>query len=384
MEDDINRKNIYINSKFSKNINDLFLTEYNQYYDKNRLNIKLKSMINKEKSLNNKLIKDFNYGKMFHLFKVDMRKFEDEQNKRRTFYKILNEENLRFNQDYKNSYASKIHSVNINKADINIKSKTFQKFYNKNKINTEQISKNTNNFFNRDPLLYSGNAVNLYYLNKDLDKDYLYNNDDEALNYVSKLEQNINEKSVLNKIRNILNNKKKNKKEKKLKLDSEEEKSEDDYYSKNDMIENDKSYKDKSRNIMMRTTISNIKNYNKTVQREIDKLNDINNTTIKNKSMNKIYNLKKNMNNNKNIFTEAINKRNKTIESNQIESLYNEIVRIKKNLKKYAKKNENGLKYLYTVYSKNKGKKLKLSLNENKVLFNLDRKLVYTVNSFND
>lgn len=384
MEDDINRKNIYINSKFSKNINDLFLTEYNQYYDKNRLNIKLKSMINKEKSLNNKLIKDFNYGKMFHLFKVDMRKFEDEQNKRRTFYKILNEENLRFNQDYKNSYASKIHSVNINKADINIKSKTFQKFYNKNKINTEQISKNTNNFFNRDPLLYSGNAVNLYYLNKDLDKDYLYNNDDEALNYVSKLEQNINEKSVLNKIRNILNNKKKNKKEKKLKLDSEEEKSEDDYYSKNDMTENDKSYKDKSRNIMMRTTISNIKNYNKTVQREIDKLNDINNTTIKNKSMNKIYNLKKNMNNNKNIFTEAINKRNKTIESNQIESLYNEIVRIKKNLKKYAKKNENGLKYLYTVYSKNKGKKLKLSLNENKVLFNLDRKLVYTVNSFND
>ena len=384
MEDDINRKNIYINSKFSKNINDLFLTEYNQYYDKNRLNIKLKSMINKEKSLNNKLIKDFNYGKMFHLFKVDMRKFEDEQNKRRTFYKILNEENLRFNQDYKNSYASKIHSVNINKADINIKSKTFQKFYNKNKINTEQISKNTNNFFNRDPLLYSGNAVNLYYLNKDLDKDYLYNNDDEALNYVNKLEQNINEKSVLNKIRNILNNKKKNKKEKKLKLDSEEEKSEDDYYSKNDMTENDKSYKDKSRNIMMRTTISNIKNYNKTVQREIDKLNDINNTTIKNKSMNKIYNLKKNMNNNKNIFTEAINKRNKTIESNQIESLYNEIVRIKKNLKKYAKKNENGLKYLYTVYSKNKGKKLKLSLNENKVLFNLDRKLVYTVNSFND
>ena len=384
MEDDINRKNIYINSKFSKNINDLFLTEYNQYYDKNRLNIKLKSMINKEKSLNNKLIKDFNYGKMFHLFKVDMRKFEDEQNKRRTFYKILNEENLRFNQDYKNSYASKIHSVNINKADINIKSKTFQKFYNKNKINTEQISKNTNNFFNRDPLLYSGNAVNLYYLNKDLDKDYLYNNDDEALNYVSKLEQNINEKSVLNKIRNILNNKKKNKKEKKLKLDSEEEKSEDDYYSKNDMTENDKSYKDKSRNIMMRTTISNIKNYNKTVQREIDKLNDINNTTIKNKSMSKIYNLKKNMNNNKNIFTEAINKRNKTIESNQIESLYNEIVRIKKNLKKYAKKNENGLKYLYTVYSKNKGKKLKLSLNENKVLFNLDRKLVYTVNSFND
>ena len=379
MEDDINRKNIYINSKFSKNINDLFLTEYNQYYDKNRLNIKLKSMINKEKSLNNKLIKDFNYGKMFHLFKVDMRKFEDEQNKRRTFYKILNEENLRFNQDYKNSYASKIHSVNINKADINIKSKTFQKFYNKNKINTEQISKNTNNFFNRDPLLYSGNAVNLYYLNKDLDKDYLYNNGDEALNYVSKLEQNINEKSVLNKIRNILN-----KKEKKLKLDSEEEKSEDDYYSKNDMTENDKSYKDKSRNIMMRTTISNIKNYNKTVQREIDKLNDINNTTIKNKSMNKIYNLKKNMNNNKNIYPETINKRNKTIESNQIESLYNEIVRIKKNLKKYAKKNENGLKYLYTVYSKNKGKKLKLSLNENKVLFNLDRKLVYTVNSFND
>ena len=377
----INKKKSITNSKFSKNIKDLFSTEYVQFYDKNRLSTKLKSIISKEKFLNNRKIKDFNYSKMFHFFKVDMRKFEDEQNKKKTFYKTLKEENLKFNQDYKKNYSSKIPSNNMNNADTNIKSKTFQKFYNKHRMNLEQNSKKINNFFNRDPLLYSKNDIDLFYLNKDIDEDYLYNNEDEALNYVNKLEQNINEKSVLNKIKNILD-RKKSKKEKKLNLNSEEENSEDEF--KNSVSENKFSNQFYNKG----NTITNMKRYNKYVQKEIQKLNSVNNnnmTSNKNKSLNKIYNLKQESNiNYNNKLNEFSRKRSKKIESNQIENLYNEIIRIKKNLKQFEKKNAKELKYLYTAYSKNKGKKLKLSLNENQTLFNLDRKLVYTVNSFND
>ena len=48
--------------------------------------------------------------------------------------------------------------------------------------------------------------------------------------------------------------------------------------------------------------------------------------------------------------------------------------------------NEEGkeIKYLYTTFSKNKGKNFKMGFEENKRLFNLDRKLVYAVNSFNE
>ena len=376
----IHTKNSFMHSKFSKNIKDLFSTEYGQFYDKNRLSTKLKYLISKEKTLNNRKIKDFNYSKMFHFFKVDMRKFEDEQNKKKTFYKTLKEENLKFNQDYKKNYSSKIPSNNLNSPDSNIKSKTFQKFYNKNRINLEQNSKKLNNFFNRDPLLYSKNDIDLFYLDKDIDEDYLYNNEDEALNYVTKLELNINEKSVLNKIKNILN-RKKSKKEKKLNLNDVPENSEDDF--KNSISENKFNTQFSSKG----NTITNMKRYNKIVQKEIQKLNSLNNNNIsnKNKSLNKIYNLKQDVKPKYyDTLSEFSKKRSKNIESNQIENLYNEIIRIKKNLKQFEKKNAKELKYLYTAYSKNKGKKLKLSLNENQTLFNLDRKLVYTVNSFND
>ena len=312
-----------------------------------------------------------------------MRKFEGEQNKKRTFYKTLNEENLKFNKDYIKSYSTKIESNNINRAENNIKSKTFQKFYNKHKINLEQKTKKINNLFNQDPLLDSNNNINLFYMNKDLDNDYLYNNNDEALNYVNKLEQSVNEKSILNKIKNIINNRNNKKKAQKkfnFNFDSDDENIFDDYYLKNNETENNKSYKNK--NIIMRNYINNIKNYNKTIEGKIDALN----TLYKNKrEKNKIYNLKS-LNKNKKInFLNGIkNKNNKKIDSNQIENLYNEIVRIKKNSKKYEKMNLKELKFLYSVFDKNEGKKLKMILNENQILFNLDKNLVYTVNSFND
>ena len=131
-----------------------------------------------------------------------------------------------------------------------------------------------------------------------------------------------------------------------------------------------------------RNTIMNIKKYNKTIQDKIDKLNLYYNN--KQKSSNKIYNLKQDLSKNNNIHNTTRKKTVKKISSNQIENLYNEINRIKNNLKKYQKKNENGLNYLYSVFSKNDDKKFKMSFDENNILINMDKKLMHTVNSFND
>ena len=379
-KNEIYKKNIFINSQFSRNIKDLFRTQYNQYYNKNRLNVKLRSIISKEKTLNDRKIKNFDYGKMFHSFKIDMQKFEGLQNKKRTFYKTLNEENIKFNQDYKKSYSTKIESNTINNTENNIKSKTFQKFYNKHKINLEIKSKKVNNLFNRDPLLDSVNNINLFYMNKDLDNDYIYNNEDESLNYIDKIEQSVNEKSILNKIKNIMNRRNKTKPQKNINIDSDEENSFDEYYNINNETESNKSHKDK--NLLMKNYLNSIKKYNKTIQNEIESLNKL---YKRNKEKNKIYNLKSlNKNQKINTLNGIRNKINKKIEINQIENLYNEIIKIKKNSKKYEKYRIKELKYLYSAFDKNEGKKLKMILNENQILFNLDRKLVYTVNSFND
>ena len=372
---------IFQNSKFSRNVRDLFSSEFTQYYNKNRLNTKLKSLISKEKSLNNRKIKDFDFGKMFHLFKVDMRKFEDEQNKQKNFYKTLYEENLKFNQEYKKSYSSKIPSNNMNNTDNNIKSKTFQKFYNKHKITLEQNSKKVNNLFNRDPLLDSNLGINIFYMNKKIDNDYLEKGKDDALNYIARLEEDINENSVLNKIKHILHRDQR-RQEKKLRLNSEEESEEEFYKTKYSKTIDNKTLYSINRKETKRNTIMNIKKYNKTIQDKIDKLNLYYNN--KQKSSNKIYNLKQDLSKNNNIHNTTRKKTVKKISSNQIENLYNEINRIKNNLKKYQKKNENGLNYLYSVFSKNDDKKFKMSFDENNILINMDKKLMHTVNSFND
>ena len=372
---------IFQNSKFSRNVRDLFSSEFTQYYNKNRLNTKLKSLISKEKSLNNRKIKDFDFGKMFHFFKVDMRKFEDEQNKQRNFYKTLYEENLKFNQEYKKSYSSKIPSNNMNNTDNNIKSKTFHKFYNKHKITLEQNSKKVNNLFNRDPLLDSNLGINIFYMNKKIDNDYLEKGKDDALNYIARLEEDINENSVLNKIKHILHRDQR-RQEKKLRLNSEEESEEEFYKTKYSKTIDNKTFYSINRKETKRNTIMNIKKYNKTIQDKIDKLNIYYNN--KQKSSNKIYNLKQDLSKNNNIHNTTRKKTVKKISSNQIENLYNEINRIKNNLKKYQKKNENGLNYLYSVFSKNDDKKFKMSFDENNILINMDKKLMHTVNSFND
>ena len=139
------QKNSFNNIHFSNNIKLLFTKESDNYYNKNRLNKKLKSLISKERILNNRKIIDFSYAKMFHLFKRGMRKFDEEQVKNKNFYKTLNEENSRFNKEYEKNYSFGSRMVS-KKARQNIKSKTFQKFYDKNKL--KDTYKEENNLFN--------------------------------------------------------------------------------------------------------------------------------------------------------------------------------------------------------------------------------------------
>ena len=412
-----NKKNIFNKSHFSKNIKSLFIKESQNYYNKHRLNLKLKSLIRKEKSLNDRKIIDFNYGKMFHFFKVNMKKFDDGQLKRKNFYKSLYEENTRFNKEYQKNFSSNT-QITHKQTKPNIKSKTFQKFYDKHQIT--DTSKQVNNLFKRDPLLVSNNDIKLFYMSKETEngEDEF---DDEALKYVNKLENNINQKSVLNKVRNALFNNKKRKKEKKLSLNKEKD---------FPIIEDSKSMheKNKIKNLKNEFISKNyykkysmdMKRYNRNLKEMISKLNKTNNNdfNFKNKHLsfennNKNYNSKRNGNTlnlhdidnenqktnyyssyscniNKKLRTSFNDDKNKKMKdnrssSNQIESLYNELFKIKKNISRHEKKNENEIKYLYTIFgNNNSGKKFKQSFIENQKLLKLDKELVYSVNSFND
>ena len=426
-------KSLYDKSQFSKNIKTLFNEESKYYYNKHKLNIKLKTMINKDKSLNDRKLANFDYGKMFHYFKIDMKKFDDEQIKRKNFFKSLYDENTRFHNEYQKNYSTNS-KVTTKKIRPNIKSKTFQKFYEKHQITDNSIQ--DNNLFNKDPLLVTNNDIKYFYLNKEIDnKDNVDDFNDEALIYVNKLENNINRKSILNKVKNALSSnkkEKKGKKENKLSLNKEGDFPFID--NNNNNKNNDKSKKNKN---IKRDSISkkyykkfsvDIKKYNNNMKEFIEKLNKTSNDyrcrnrqisfEVNKTDANKNYIKKSHTNRNKtNIFkifnnidsdnlipdyyyshSTKINKllsdistdRNKRKKnngsncSNQIESLYDTLFEIRKNIKKYEKKNESELRFLYTYFSKNSGKKFKQSFLENQRLLKLDKELVYSVNSFND
>ena len=404
-------KNKFNKSNFSKNIKSLFKKKSQNYYNKDRLNLKIKSLISKEKSLNDRKIINFNYAKVFHIFKVDMKQFDAGQQKRKNFFKSLYEENTRFNKEYQKNYSSNT-DITPKQTNPNIKSKTFQKFYNKHQI--MDTSRQVNNLFKRDPLLVTNNDIKLYYMSKEEQKDDEF--DDEALNYVNKLETNINQKSILNKVRNALFDNKKKKKENKINVNKDKD---------FPFIENNKNTNKKQIKKIKKELITNnyfkkhsmeMKRYNRNIIEMISKLNKTNNNyNIKNKQLSFENNKTENNSHKRNINTINLNdidndnlktnyyssyssninpikinlnefnkKKKEKKSTNQIESLYNELNKIKKNISKYEKKNENEIKYLYTLYSNNSGKKFKQSFIENKRLLKLDKELVYSVNSFND
>ena len=348
---------------------------------------------------------------MFHFFKVGMKKFDDDQIKRKNFYKTLYEENRRFNKEYQKNYSLNT-EITPKQTKPNIKSKTFQKFYDKHQIT--DTSRQRNNLFNRDPLLVSNHDIKLFYMIKEFSENQ-DEYEDEALDYVNKLENNLNQKSSINKMKMAIY---KQAKGKKSKLNKD----------KNfPLIDNssDQNVKTLKNTIppkkYFRQYSIDLRKYNHKMKQMIANLYKNNNDYGRNKKYsfekhNTDHNnhRKSSHNRNQNIFNDMDNENQKTNyyscssnskkvgpsfdlnfdkiktekernkSSNQIESLYNELFKIKKNISKNEKKNENEIRYLYTIFGNNSGKIFKQSFLENQKLIKLDQELVYSVNSFND
>jgi len=435
------------NSRFSKNVNTLFKENY---YSKQTLNLKLKNIIDKDKALSDRKIVDFDFIKIFHNFKKNMKQFDEGQLKRKNLYTTLTEENKKFSKEYQKNY-----SMNVEKSALkdtkNIKSKTCQKFYYKLKVKDlirQKSNQEENNIFKKDPLLVTKNGIRTFYMNKDIKNQDDYT--DETLTYLDKLERNIHNNSIINKVKNKIasykmahrkkfnltndyffpsinmnenindsnkeeanENKMKIKKKSKIKGKSKnkneslKEPPETTYqkfsmdiknYNKNikEMISNMNKTTNYFRKVNNYSNIDShykTKNFNKTIVKKysnppISKMNSVfNNSDNENKKINYFSSFSNQINKGGlNLTAEPSTKRKSLKVSNQIESIYNELDKIQKTIKKYEKRNELDIKYLYSLYSHGRDpeKLFKQSNIQDEKLLKLDQELVHSVNSFND
>ena len=433
------------NSRFSKKVNTLFKEKY--YYSKQALNLKLKNIIDKDKILSERKIVDFDFIKIFHNFKKNMKQFDEGLLKRKNLYTALTEENRKFSKEYQKNYSISVENSAL-KDTKNIKSKTCQKFYYKLKVKDlirQRTNQEENNIFKKDPLLVTKNGIRTFYMNKDIKNQDNYT--DEALSYLDKLESNIYNNSIIHKVKNkIANYKKTHKKKLNLTKDNffpninlNDNKNEETSENKMKIKKNNKNkIKDKNKNKNKSLTehsknyqkfSMDIKNYNKNIKEILSnmskttnyfrKVNNHGNIDVHYKNKNDNKNivkkhsnppfLKKNSfinnseNENKklsyfssisnqvnkpglNLTAEINTKRKNSKVSNQIESIYNQLDKIQKTIRKYEKRNELDIKYLYSLYSHDHDpeKLFKQSNIQDEKLLKLDQELVHSVNSFNN
>jgi hypothetical protein len=112
----------------------------------------------------------------------------------------------------------------------------------------------------------------------------------------------------------------------------------------------------------------------------------INNSDNENKKLSRFSSFSNNINNpGLNLTAEINTKRKNSKVSNQIESIYNQLDKIQKTIRKYEKRNELDIKYLYSLYSHDHDpeKLFKQSNIQDEKLLKLDQELVHSVNSFN-
>ena len=418
MED--NKKSSFENPRFSRNIKLLFKEQSNFNYSKNKLNLKIKSIISKDKVLNERKIINFNYNQIFHNFKNNMKKFDESQLKRKKLYTTLTEENKKFNKQYLKNYSPDIKIKNT--LQQKMQSKTCQKYKFENNLEEEK------NIFENDPLIISNASIRRIFM----ESDFNDNNDKheeltgKAITYMNKVENDIQQNSVLNRIKEKISSKKGKDKDNKFSL------TKDNFFpSIESNIYNNLGFNKNKKNIRNKLILNNykklnrdIKKYNNNLKEMISKLNKTNNnfkfrkrhlsiempysaensiTKINNSNnkllskRNTIYNIYNSDNNNnyfssksnievkKNLLNLTSDRNKKKKEgkySNQIKSLYDGLDRIKTTIKNYEKKNDLKLKYLYPIFSSKQEKKFKQSKMENQTLLNLDRELVHIVNSF--
>ena len=359
--------------------------------------------------------------------------------KRKNLYTALTEENRKFSKEYQKSYSINVENSAL-KDTKNIKSKTCQKFYYKLKVKDlikQKSNQEENNFFKKDPLLVSKNGIRTFYMNKDIKNQEDYT--DETLTYLDKLERNIHNKSILNKVKNKLASYRMEQK-KRLSLTKDnffpninisESKYEEIRENRMNIKKKNKSKTKslKEQNKHYHKFSMDIKKYNKNIK---DMISNMNKTTNYFRKINKQHTsddhhkgkkfsntlLKKHYNppslkmnsfinstdNEKktvdyfssfsskikrpllNLTTDVYTRRKNIKVSSQIEGIYNDLNNIQKTIRKYEKRNELDLKYLYSLYSHNHDpeKLFKQSNLQDEKILKLDQILVHSVNSFND
>jgi len=431
----------FYNSRFSKKVNTLF-KENN--YSKQALNLKLKNIIDKDKALSERKIVDFDFIKIFHNFKKNMKQFDEGLLRRKNIYTTLTEENKKFSKEYQKNYSMNVEN-SVLKDTKNIKSKTCQKFYYKIKVKDlirQKSNQEDNNIFKKDPLLVTKNGIRTFYMNKDIKNQEDYT--DEALTYLDKLESNIHNNSIIHKVKNKIESYKKSQKNRlnltkdnffpiinelndniNINDNKNEEINENKMkIKKKNIIKNKNKNKNQSQNKSFKEPDNyykkfsmDIKNYNKNIKEMLSNMNRTTNYYKKVKNYNKTFIKKysnppisklKSFNNNSdnennqlnyyssfstkinrfalNLTSDANTKKKNLKVSNQIESIYNELDRIQKTIKKYEKRNELDIKYLYSLYSHEHDpeKLFKQSNIQDEKLLKLDQELVHSINSFND
>lgn len=375
---------LFFCTNLSRNLNSLFNDKY--ITDKNQLNKKLTSILKRNKSLNHKYIKHFDYSKAYHKMKKNLQKFDQKQIKQKSIEKSITEDIKKFNLLYKKQNAiDSYESLSANKSSKKIIPKLFLKVYQNKLKNDQKISSDS---FGLDPLLISNDEIKKNYLNK----DFIEKNID-SLNYVNKLEVLLNENCSINS--NFEKLMKIKLKSQNIDYNSNEEESENNFIYSPYIFNNTKNGNNKKYNYL--SLSPDIKIFKQSLKRnskhflskneKIEKLKLKNSEIINPKEIKKSKKLRSSSTvvslDNK---VPEINE-NKVIKQkinvNQIGSLFSEYTNLRKKINEYRKGSEAKLKYIYSTLNY-PSDNLRLAGIKNEKIMKIERDLLFAVNKFNN
>lgn len=181
-------------NQFNTKIHKLLLHDMNESETKKTVISKIKKIIKTENSLYNKNF-DFNYGKEYHKVRDQLNSFNKNNTKKKNLILYLRNENKKFKKLFQtNTKEFKTLSFNSLNKQKNLK-KTLSLLIN---------NSNENNIFIESPLLMSNNKdINLYYSHYDENNDNVYKDkitqipiideeNDESIKFSNKLLDTLN------------------------------------------------------------------------------------------------------------------------------------------------------------------------------------------------
>lgn len=348
-------KHPYFSENFSKTINSLFNSKSEEYIsDRRQLNMKLNTLLKRNKLLNHKLIKNFNYNRIYHKMKNDIEKYNTKQSiEKSKANNILLEINT-FNSEYQMQNCRDSFKSIPNQPSQKIISKLFLKLYNKNKPKIDYY-KEFKNYYSLDPLISTNKEIKKKFYSKDLiDKK------DDSLSYVIKLDTLLNQRPDKNTNKEYLL-------EVKLRSQNIDVRKRDSKEIDANGI-NIPNHEKRKKTLRLRNLS------------EDELLNGGGNVLNKNEgrgmrpSMSAVEFMEVCLNDNK--------EKKEIRKYNQIEGLFNEYNGIRKKINEMKKGNETKLKYIYSKLHYRNDKLIQTSYKNDK-LQQMDHNLLVAVNSFN-